>query len=178
MRGSTPSRPLSFYRLPRQHHKHLKSTNMLERLNEEIKRRTHVVRIFRTPRAACGWPVRCASQRMRTGSRRTAPEHGLPPRAENGGAAQGGLSHPVDNAERVSQRRNHIRNQNHSHSAELNARNSARTGFAAGGQRAVEGGPLPGGSGVFGLSDCWPQIFRAGSRMCLGLTRPVFPDSG
>lgn len=37
---------LSFYRLPRQHHKHLKSTNMLERLNEEIKRRTRVVRIF------------------------------------------------------------------------------------------------------------------------------------
>ena len=37
---------LTFYCLPRQHHKHLKSTNMLERLNEEIKRRTHVVRIF------------------------------------------------------------------------------------------------------------------------------------
>jgi transposase-like protein len=37
---------LTFYRLPRQHHKHLKSTNMLERLNEEIKRRTWVVRIF------------------------------------------------------------------------------------------------------------------------------------
>ena len=37
---------LTFYRLPRQHHKHLKSTNMLERLNEEIKRRTHVVRVF------------------------------------------------------------------------------------------------------------------------------------
>jgi len=37
---------LSFYRLPPQHHKHMKSTNMLERLNEEIKRRTHVVRIF------------------------------------------------------------------------------------------------------------------------------------
>ena len=37
---------LSFYRLPLRHHKHLKSTNMLERLNEEIKRRTHVVRIF------------------------------------------------------------------------------------------------------------------------------------
>ena len=32
--------------MPRPHHKHLKSTNMLERLNEEIKRRTHVVRIF------------------------------------------------------------------------------------------------------------------------------------
>jgi hypothetical protein len=37
---------LTFYRLPRQHHKHLKSTNMLERLNAEIRRRTHVVRIF------------------------------------------------------------------------------------------------------------------------------------
>jgi putative transposase len=37
---------LSFYRLPRAHHKHLKSTNMLERLNEEIRRRTRVVRIF------------------------------------------------------------------------------------------------------------------------------------
>ena len=36
---------LAFYRLPRQHHKHLKSTNMLERLNEEIRRRTRVVRI-------------------------------------------------------------------------------------------------------------------------------------
>jgi putative transposase len=37
---------LSYYRLPLQHHKHMKSTNMLERLNQEIKRRTHVVRIF------------------------------------------------------------------------------------------------------------------------------------
>ncbi|MBB2713070.1 IS256 family transposase [Rhizobium sophoriradicis] len=36
----------TFFRLPRTHHKHLKSTNMLERLNEEIRRRTYVVRIF------------------------------------------------------------------------------------------------------------------------------------
>ena len=43
---------LNFYRLPRQHHKHLKSTNLLERLNEEIKRRTRVVRIFPNP-ASC-----------------------------------------------------------------------------------------------------------------------------
>jgi transposase-like protein len=61
--GST----LTFYRLPRQHHKHLKSTNMLERLNEELRRRTRVVRIFpnaesclRLTRALCveiheGW---------------------------------------------------------------------------------------------------------------------------
>jgi len=37
---------LTFYRLPKAHHKHLKSTNMLERLNEEVKRRTLIVRIF------------------------------------------------------------------------------------------------------------------------------------
>lgn len=37
---------LSFYQFPLGHHKHIKSTNMLERLNEEIRRRTRVVRIF------------------------------------------------------------------------------------------------------------------------------------
>ncbi len=37
---------LTFYRLPLSHHKHMKSTNMLERQHEEIKRRTRVVRIF------------------------------------------------------------------------------------------------------------------------------------
>ena len=37
---------LSFYQLPDPHHKHMKSPNMLERLNEEIKLRTRVVRIF------------------------------------------------------------------------------------------------------------------------------------
>lgn len=36
----------TFYRWPPAHHKHLKSTNMLERLNQELKRRTHVIRIF------------------------------------------------------------------------------------------------------------------------------------
>lgn len=36
----------AYYRLPAAHHKHLKSTNMLERLNQEFKRRTHIVRIF------------------------------------------------------------------------------------------------------------------------------------
>jgi putative transposase len=40
---------LTYYRLPLPHHKHMKSTNMLERLNQEIKRRTHVVRIFPNP---------------------------------------------------------------------------------------------------------------------------------
>ncbi len=37
---------LTFYQFPKQHHKHLKSSNLLERVNEEIKRRTHVIRIF------------------------------------------------------------------------------------------------------------------------------------
>jgi putative transposase len=37
---------LTCYRLPLQHHTHMTSTNMLERLNQELKRRTHVVRIF------------------------------------------------------------------------------------------------------------------------------------
>jgi putative transposase len=37
---------LTFYRLPQEHHKHLKSTNMLQRINQELKRRTLVVRIF------------------------------------------------------------------------------------------------------------------------------------
>ena len=59
---------LTFYRLPRQHHKHLKSTNMLERLNEEIKRRTHVVRIFPNGESASGWCVCSRSKPTRTGS--------------------------------------------------------------------------------------------------------------
>jgi putative transposase len=37
---------LTYYRLPLAHHRNMKSTNMLERFNEEIKRRTRVVRIF------------------------------------------------------------------------------------------------------------------------------------
>jgi putative transposase len=37
---------LTYFCLPQQHHKHMKSTNMLERQNQELKRRTHVVRIF------------------------------------------------------------------------------------------------------------------------------------
>lgn len=37
---------LTYFRLPLAHRKYMKSTNMLERLNEEIRRRTYVVRIF------------------------------------------------------------------------------------------------------------------------------------
>ncbi len=40
---------LTFYSWPFAHHKHLKSTNMLERINQELKRRSHVIRIFPNP---------------------------------------------------------------------------------------------------------------------------------
>jgi transposase-like protein len=36
----------TFYRFPNKHHKHLKSTNLLERFHQELKRRSLVVRIF------------------------------------------------------------------------------------------------------------------------------------
>ena len=37
---------LAVLALPREHHKQMKSTNMLERLNQELKRRSRCVRIF------------------------------------------------------------------------------------------------------------------------------------
>ena len=42
---------LSHFRLPQQHHKNMKSTNMLERVNQEIKRRTNIVRVFPNDRS-------------------------------------------------------------------------------------------------------------------------------
>ncbi len=63
--------------------KHLKSTNMLERLNAEIRRRTHVVRIFPMARAACGWCGHWRSRPTRTGS----SSSGRSARAQEGGTA-------------------------------------------------------------------------------------------
>ncbi len=37
---------LTYFSLPQAHHKNMQSTNMLERFNAEIKRRTRAVRIF------------------------------------------------------------------------------------------------------------------------------------
>ena len=37
---------LAVYQLPERHRKRMRSTNMLERVNQEIKRRTRVIRIF------------------------------------------------------------------------------------------------------------------------------------
>lgn len=37
---------LAFHSLPGRHHRHLRSTNMLERVNQEIRRRTRIIRVF------------------------------------------------------------------------------------------------------------------------------------
>ena len=52
--------------LPRQHHKHIKPANMLERLMEETKRRTPVVRIF-TNQAGCLRLVRALAAEIHDG---------------------------------------------------------------------------------------------------------------
>jgi len=41
-------------RLPREHHKHLKSTNKLERINQKLKRSRHIIRSSPTRPVACG----------------------------------------------------------------------------------------------------------------------------
>jgi transposase-like protein len=43
--GENNEQTLTFFRLARQHHEHLKPDNMLERLNEETRRRTYALRI-------------------------------------------------------------------------------------------------------------------------------------
>nr|WP_244602580.1 IS256 family transposase [Mesorhizobium delmotii] len=76
---------LSFYRLPLPHHKHMKSTNMLERLNQEIKRRTLVVRIFPNPQS-CFRLVRAFGggdpRELARGD--PLPQHGSSARAQEG----------------------------------------------------------------------------------------------
>ncbi len=86
---------LSFYALPLAHHKHLKSADMLERLNGEIRRRTLVVRIV--PNAAsCLRLVRALAVEIHAGLDRgdTVAGHGPVARAgeEPAPAGGGGLS--------------------------------------------------------------------------------------
>ena len=59
---------LTFYRLPRQHHKHLKSTNMLERLTKRSGGAPMSCASSPMARAACGWCGHWRSRRTRTGS--------------------------------------------------------------------------------------------------------------
>ena len=95
---------LNFYSLPRQHHKHLKSTNMLERLNEEIKRRTRVVRIF--PNAAsCLRLVRAPLCRNPRGLARgsSLPEYGVSERTEERTADRRLADHTLSHESEIAQ---------------------------------------------------------------------------
>ena len=67
----------TFYRLPRDHHKHLKSTNMLEQINQELNRRTHIIRIFPNE-ASCLQLIRGSGRGDPQGVDRgiPLPEHG------------------------------------------------------------------------------------------------------
>ena len=54
---------LAFTAFPVGHWKRVWSTDPLERMNKEIKRRTDVVGVFPIPPPCCGWPARCWSRR-------------------------------------------------------------------------------------------------------------------
>lgn len=63
---------LTYFRLPLAHRKHMKSTNMLERLNEEIRRSGGALMWCVSslmPRAACGSSGRSPSSATTPGSR-------------------------------------------------------------------------------------------------------------
>jgi transposase-like protein len=103
---------LTFYRLPRQHHKHMKSTNMLERLNEEIKRRTHVVRADLPQHGqlpAAGARIGGRDARELAGAA-PLPEHGGFARAPEGAAQARRLNAPWTTL-RIARRANHISGQ-------------------------------------------------------------------
>ena len=60
------------HELPQAHRLQIHSTNPLERLNAEVKRRPDVVGIFPTRRRSSGWWGPCCSSRTTSGSSRSA----------------------------------------------------------------------------------------------------------
>ena len=64
----------TFYRLPRRHHRNLKSSKLLERLNEEIELRTQVARIAPRSRLRVHALAALPSARMTKG---TNPVRGI-----------------------------------------------------------------------------------------------------
>ncbi len=63
---------LTYYRLPLAHHKHMKSTNMLERLNQRSSGAPTWCGSFPMPKAVSGWCVRSRWRRTRIGWQRSA----------------------------------------------------------------------------------------------------------
>ena len=63
---------LAFRHFPAQHWKKVWSTNLLERVNKEIKRRTRVVDIFPTTLGLLAWWVRCCWSSTNTGNWRAS----------------------------------------------------------------------------------------------------------
>lgn len=56
------------FKLPNAQRVRLRTTNGLERINRELKRRTRVASIFPIPLPACAWSLRCSPSAMRSGS--------------------------------------------------------------------------------------------------------------
>src|SRR5699024_5688316 len=64
---------VQFYSEPRETHTHIKTTNVLERLNAEVKRRTDVIRVFQHEQSAYRWMgavLKKTEEKMKIGNRK------------------------------------------------------------------------------------------------------------
>lgn len=64
--GEAEEDVLAYFFFPAPHRVKLHSTNTLEQLNKEVKRRANVVSNFPMRRASCVWSARCSWSRTRT----------------------------------------------------------------------------------------------------------------